>query len=220
MKKRFIKFKNSIVFLISVSLTVFSKENLVATCQENAIFDCFHEGEIELKAGYFNFSDAKMRKIYDDGGLDLQLCSSLPIWNMSPTWRLDLYAAMEYFERSGHSLNNHQNTSIWSIPVNIGIKPVYKLNGKLQYFFTVGPRYFYLHQRNHSSYVSKHSSKKGVGLFLNTGFEFLLSQRLIFTLFGEYSYAKIRFHQRSASVYTKNTQVGGYTIGGSFGYRF
>src|SRR6201998_4169062 len=56
---------------------------------------------LEVKAGYFFFSNSKIRKIYDKGGLDIQLCASYPFWNLTSRWALNAYGAVEYLQRSG-----------------------------------------------------------------------------------------------------------------------
>lgn len=175
---------------------------------------------LEVKTGYFFFSNSKMQKIYDKGGFDIQLCSSYPLWDLTCQWTLNAYGAVEYFHRSGKSLNSHQKTSLWSVPVSIGLKPIYALNECIDYYFAVGPRYFYIHQHNCSSYVYKNRSKNGIGLFVNTGFNYRLYNCVMIDVFGEYSYAKTHFHRGNASIYTRNIQIGGYTFGGGIGYSF
>ncbi len=175
---------------------------------------------IEVKTGYFFFSDSKMRKVYDSGGLDVQLCGSYPLCNPTCSWTLNAYGAVEYFQRSGKSIHGHQRTELWSVPVNIGIKPVYAINDNMQYYFAIGPRYFYIHQHNHSSFIYKNKSRNGVGFFVNTGINYLLCDHFVIDIFGEYSYAKTHFHGNKSRVYTRNIQIGGISFGGGIGYEF
>lgn len=193
---------------------------VISSTMSAAFTSCFSEPLLEIKAGYFLFSDSKMRKVYDRGGLDIQLCASYPLWNLSSGWGLNAYGAVEYFQRSGKSINGGQKTSLWSVPVNIGIRPVYAINNNMQYYFTVGPRFFSIHQHNHSSYVYKNRSKNHLGFFVNTGFNYVLRDHFIFDLFGEYSYGEIHFHRGNSRVYTRNTQIGGFTFGGGLGCEF
>jgi outer membrane protein W len=175
---------------------------------------------LEGKAGYFFFSNCTMRKIYNNGGLDVQLCASYPFWHPTDKWALNAYGSVEYFHRSGNSINGDQKTSLWAVPVNLGLKPVYAINEKVLYYFAAGPRYFHVHQHNNSSYVSKNKSKNGLGFFANTGFNYILSDHFLIDIFGEYSYGKLHFHSGKSDVYTSNTQIGGFTFGGGFGYKF
>ena len=175
---------------------------------------------IEVKTGYFFFSNSKMRNIYDRGGLDVQLGVSYPFWKPTSRWSLNAYGAVEYFERSGKSLNEHQKTSLWSIPINIGLEPAYAINANTQYYFAMGPRYFYIHQHNDSSFVSRNNSRNGIGFFVNTGFNYILMDHFVIDAFGEYSYAKTHFHSKNPLVYSRSIQIGGFTFGGGGGYRF
>lgn len=180
----------------------------------------YSESLYEAKVGYFFFTDAQMREVFDQGGLDVQLSVTYPLWETDEDWGINLYGAIEYFERSGRSIHGHEKTSLWAIPVNIGIKPTYMISSNLQYYYTLGPRYFYLHQDNRSNYVYKNKSKNGLGYFINTGVNYFLCDNLVIDFFGEYSYAKIHFHSDSSDVYTRNIQVGGFTFGGGIGYEF
>ena len=170
---------------------------------------------LEAKVGYFFFSDAKMRDVYNRGGLDLQLSGSYPIWK----W-LQIYGSVEYLERYGKSLGAHQRTSIWEVPLSLGLKPVVIINPKAHYYFTLGPRYFFVHQHNHSSYVDKNMSNHGLGGFLNTGFNFFPMTHLVVDIFGEYSYKRMHFHPSKTNVEGGTAQIGGFTFGVGVGYAF
>ncbi|CDZ81438.1 hypothetical protein BN1013_01974 [Candidatus Rubidus massiliensis] len=218
--KRLSRFKNLFFILLAFSSTRLMAQNFCEELiQESVPFRCISEPSLEVKTGYYFFSNSKMRKIYNKGGFDIQLCASYPVWNLSK-WSLDAYGAIEYFHKSGRSINGHQRTSFWSVPVNIGIKPIYAINENMQYYFAIGPRVFYIHQHNRSSYVNKNNSKSGVGFFVNTGLQFLLCDQLSIDVFGEYSYAKTHFHSGNSRIYTRNIQIGGFTFGGGLGYQF
>lgn len=161
-----------------------------------------------------------MRKVYDRGGWDVQLGASYPLWNLTSRWNIQAYGAVEYFDRSGKSINGHQKTSVWSVPVNLGIKSLYTLTAHMRYYCALGPRYFHLHQHNSSSTIYKNKSRNGLGFFLNTGFTYVLCDHLVADIFGEYSYAKMRFPEEEPHIYTRNIQIGGFTFGGGLGYKF
>lgn len=181
---------------------------------------CNSQNIIEAKAGYFFFSDDTLKKIYDQGGLDVQLCATYPLWDVDNGWTLNAYGAIEYFKRSGRSINLHEKTSIWAVPVNIGLKSTYMMTSDMQYYYSIGPRYLYINQHNDSAYVYKNKSRNGFGFFINTGLNYILCDNFVIDFFGEYSYAKIHFHSNKSHVYTRNIQVGGFTFGGGIGYEF
>lgn len=174
---------------------------------------------IEAKGGYFFFASSKMRQVYD-GGWDVQLSSSIPFWQPSDRLHLNAYGSVEFLRCSGNSTEEQYKTYVWQLPVNVGLKPVFLLSKYVQYYFAVGPRYFFIRQHNSSPYVDKNKSRNGVGLFANTGFNFILCEHLVIDLFGEYSYAKTHFHSTASNVYTQDIQVGGFTFGGGLGHSF
>jgi hypothetical protein len=170
---------------------------------------------LEIKSGYFFFSEKKMRKIYDDGGQDVQLCGSYPIWRF-----IQLYGSIEYLSRHGKSLNIHQKTRIYEVPLSLGINSIFKICEIVQWYATVGPRYFFFHQHNQSIYVDKNIHQNGFGCFVNTGFKFFPVQFAYVDYFGEYSYGKLHFSPSYVDVFGSKIQVGGFTFGGGLGICF
>lgn len=219
----FNRLKTFVVASLAISSTISAiQEPCSELAQENqeTASECFCQPLFEIKAGYFFFSDSKMRKVYDKGGADLQLCASYPLWNLADGWILNAYGAIEYFHRSGKSVNDGQRTSLWSVPINIGIMPAYAIDDNTQYYFAIGPRYFYIHQHNDSTYVYKNRSRNGLGFFANTGVNYTLCEGLAIDIFGEYSYAKTHFHKGKSQAYTRHIQIGGFTFGGGIGFEF
>lgn len=210
------KFKWLVMFLWITPLIL--EGSSMSCCGSGDV--CPAQVSVAAKAGYFFFTDSKMRKIYDKGGLDVQLCASYPLWRPSNKWNLQAYGAVEYLQRSGKSESEHQKTSLWSIPVNIGLMPVWTVCTNLEYYFAVGPRYFYLHQHNDSAHVYKNKSRNGLGFFVNTGLHYQLCNSFFLDIFGEYSFAQIRFHSGNSRVYTRKIQIGGFTFSGGLGYKF
>ena len=170
---------------------------------------------VEAKVGYFFFSDPKMRKVYNSGGIDVQLSGSFTVWE----W-LQIYGSVEYLEKHGSSLNGHQKIRIWEVPLSLGFKPVFKVSSKIDYYFAIGPRYFFVRQHNHSKFVSSHISNSGLGGFVNTGFNFFPCEHLAIDVFGEYSYKRMSFNSSTRYSYGRTTQIGGFTFGVGLGYAF
>ncbi|MGH2639613.1 MAG: hypothetical protein ACRDF4_10100, partial [Rhabdochlamydiaceae bacterium] len=170
---------------------------------------------IEIKGGYFIFLDAKMSKIYDHGGLDVQVSGSYPLYRY-----VQVYGSIEYLERYGTSLNGGDKTKIWEIPLSLGLKPVITICSMIQYYLTIGPRYFFVHAHNSSSALDRNISQNGLGGFLNTGFNFFPCRHLLIDVFGEYSYKRMQFRSSTTNVYGKTVQVGGFVFGVGLGYAF
>ena len=174
---------------------------------------------VEVKAGYFFFTDSKLNKIFHNEGEDVQLSVSLPFANFG-CWELDVYGSFEFWERTGRSLHGLQNTRFQGYPISIGFKPVLWITSHAQLYSTVGPRYVVTHVHNFSDYVDKHLVRGGFGVFANLGYLYTLSNCLTFDLFGEYSYVPVSYHTRKTNVMAHTIHVGGFTFGGGLGYRF
>jgi hypothetical protein len=177
---------------------------------------------IEAKAGYFFFSDSKMRDAYDQGGLDVQLSGSYPIYK----W-LQIYASVEYLQKQSSGLPFNQKSKIWELPVNLGLQAAAVISPQTHYFVTLGPRYVFVRVHNQSPYLHSDLSQSGIGGFVNTGFRFFPYKNLTLSVFGEYSYAKLNLTPSqgltlspSQGVYSSSTQFGGLSFGGSIGYAF
>lgn len=214
------KFKVFFLFFWVVTSSLFSMTRSSREWAQEVGSFCFSPVFFEIKLGYFFFSDPKMNRIYNRGGVDIQLCGSYPLYKVTNKWNLSAYGALEYFCRSGKSSHGHQKTSVWSVPVNIGLKVAYEMDANKQYYFVIGPRCFYIHQRSHSPYIYKSNSRRGVGLFMDIGLNYSLCDHCMIAIFGEYSCAKIHFRSSKSYIYTRNIPVGGCTFGGGFRYQF
>lgn len=174
----------------------------------------------EAKGGYFIFSDKNLRDIYKGGGAAVQVCVSTPIATSRDMYALDLYSSVGYLTRSGYSLNDHQKTTLWQIPVNLGIRPSISPFPTLQCYCTFGPSYFYVHQHNESQYVPQNPGSSGIGFFINTGMSYLFHKTLTLDVFAEYFYGKTHFHSKEPIYYSERIQTGGYIFGAGIGYAF
>ncbi len=175
---------------------------------------------LEVKGGYFMFTNEKMRKVYG-GGYDLQLSGTAPIWN----W-VQLYVSAEYLQASGHSLGFNQRTSLWQLPINVGLRGSVKLSSQILYYATLGPRYFFLHAENHSHFVESTICHHGIGGFANTGFTFRPCNpnyslgNVFIDIYAEYSYEHMHRNPSKEDVFGNSVQVGGFSFGGGVGYAF
>lgn len=176
---------------------------------------CKVRPSFEVRAGYFVFTDHKMRKVFNQGGLDLQAALSLPIYR----W-LQLYIAGERVEKKGRSTNCHRRTHFWDYTASLGLKGVACLSPGAQWYLTVGPRYFYVHVHNNSPFVDRKVNHSGVGGFAGTGFNFFPVKNFFIDVFGEYSYGRLKFHAHKNHVYGEDRMVGGFAVGGGLGFAF
>ena len=170
---------------------------------------------LEIKSGYFFFSEHIMRQVYNSGGIDVQLSYSQPIWK----W-LQIYSAVDYIQANGRSLNGHYFTKIRVIPLSLGLKPVIPLTSWLDYYLYLGPRYFFVNINNSSNYVDHSKNGNGLGGFAGTGFLFRPIEHFVIDLFGDYSYKKKSFHSSKKNVSGHSVDIGGFAFGAGLGYEF
>ncbi|MGH2611945.1 MAG: hypothetical protein ACRDFB_02720 [Rhabdochlamydiaceae bacterium] len=171
--------------------------------------------QAELKLGYFYFGDHQFRKIYHQDALDTQISASGAVWK----W-LRLYGAVNYISRDGRSIGGHHKTQILFLPVSLGLESMISISDDVKYYATLGPRYFYIHQENHSPGVHHSVNAQTLGGFVNTGIQVHFGSSFFIDFFGEYSYARVHFSTYKHNTSTHTHQVGGLTLGGGLGYRF
>jgi len=157
----------------------------------------------ELKFGYFRFGDRTMRHIYDRETFDVELVATFRLYDP-----LFLYTAAGCVPKHGRFHHNRKKTFVIIVPVSVGAQFDWKIVYDLNYYITLGPRYFFVHQ---SIDRGPTANRSGYGGFVNTGFQYYLDERVIFDFFGEYSYGR-------AHLYKHHSDVGGLTIGGGIGY--
>lgn len=175
---------------------------------------------LEIKPSYFFFSSSPMNTIYNHGGFEVQLSTSVPIGDAC-----DLYGSVGYRRASGDGLMNQlqadEPTALTVLPIDIGIKPIFNCTERCSYFFAVGPRVFYFSQNNSSQYISNMVDGGGIGFFVNTGFDILFAEKFLLGIFGEYSYENVSISPKLPNVYSNGTvQIGGFSFGISLGYAF
>lgn len=171
---------------------------------------------LEIKPSYFFFSLSPMNDIYDDGGFQVQVSTSVPVRSS-----IDFYGSIGFRKTQGRALNSGQKTSLAVIPIDIGLKPIFSFCETFYYSFAFGPRFFCFSQHNKSPYVDCKISDGGVGLFINANFNVQLADRFLIGFFGEYSYEKQAVCPCKPNVYSNgNVQIGGLAVGVSLGYAF
>lgn len=171
---------------------------------------------LEIKPSYFYFSSDPIKQIYSKGGFEIQGSASIPIGK-----HLDLYGSLGYRKANGHALNTGEKTKLMVIPIDFGLRPIFKLSDQIAYFLSFGPRFFYLHQHNYSPYVNQHIKGGNCGLFVNTGFNLLLANSFLLGIFGEYSYEKKTVKPTMLNVFSNGSiKIGGWAIGASIGCSF
>lgn len=170
---------------------------------------------LEIKPGYFFFSNHLLRKIYH-GGFEIQGSLTCPLSPM-----VALYSSLGYLKVKGRSLGAWQRTSVSQVPIDLGVRALVDLRECLTAYLTVGPRYFYFHQHNDSMFVNRNIRRNGFGFFINGGCNFIKDDCYLLGIFGEYTFEQKSFSSTMPNVYgRRDLQIGGFTFGASVGFMF
>ena len=170
---------------------------------------------LEIKPGYFFFANHTLRKIYH-GGFEIQGSVTTPLCGM-----IALYGSLGYIHVKGRSLGGHQKTINFQVPLDLGVRAIFELNDCVDSYLTVGPRYFYFHQHNDSTFVNRNIRRNGFGFFINGGCNFIQNDCFLVGIFGEYGFEQKSFRSRIPNVYgRRDLQIGGFTFGASVGFEF
>lgn len=170
---------------------------------------------LEIKPGYFFFANHILRKIYH-GGFEIQGSVTSPI-NGTIAW----YSSIGYIHAKGKSLGDNQKTSISQVPLDLGFRAIADVSESAKAYLSAGPRFFYFHQRNDSTFVPAHVRKNGFGLFVNGGYNYISCNGFLFGIFGEYAFEQKSFTSTIPNVQGRSDlQIGGFTFGASVGFEF
>lgn len=170
---------------------------------------------LEVKPGYFFFSNHTLRKIYH-GGFEIQGSGTFSLYGP-----IALYASLGYLRAKGKSLHVHEKTSIVQVPLDLGARAIADFNECLKGYMSIGPRFFYFHQRNDSIYVDRNIRRTGFGFFVNAGLNVINHDCFLVGLFGEYAFQQKSFRSNMPNVYgRRDLQIGGFTFGASVGIVF
>lgn len=181
------------------------------------------QGQIEFKGGYFIFQNSKLKRIYNSGAWDIQLSGSYPLsrcFDQCSLWkRFDLYGSVEYLHADGKSLTEHERTTFRAYPISLGLKAYLPLRCGLRFYSTLGPRYVFVNQKNHSDIVPN-AKGSNIGGFINVGVTYSSCNKIFLDAFTEYSYVKVHFKPHHGNVVGRTIQVGGFCFGLGAGYYF
>lgn len=180
-----------------------------------ALYGQIESGWLEIKPGYFFFANHTLRKIYH-GGFEIQGSATYPLCGMI-AW----YSSIGYIHAKGKSLGDNQKTSISQVPLDLGFRAIVDLSECTKAYLTAGPRFFYFHQRNDSTFVPENIRTNGFGFFINSGCNYISCNGWLFGIFGEYAFQQKSFTSTVPNVQGRSDlQIGGFTFGASVGFEF
>ena len=176
----------------------------------------------EVKIGGFHPWSDVLRDIYGDTWGNYQLELNYRLWRGFYGW-----GSIQYTEKHGRSLSDHQPTKITLVPGTLGLKffassfrYLPRWCETVDVYIGGGARYFSLRVHNDSDFVSRWVIRSGWGGAGTVGVLMRLSKRFAFDAFSDFSIKRMDFSQSSAVVLRHNIDVGGMTLGIGFGGYF
>ena len=166
---------------------------------------------LEGKISYYYPTDHTTREIMGGGAL-YGLEASFQAYRWLYPW-----ISLSIFPKKGHSIDEHNKTDIYFIPVGIGLKAIATWSGTYRPYAGIGILPTYLHTHDHSTVVySRH--KWGIGGLFKAGCLIELNS-IFLDLFADYTLLSIDFSNTDRTIGRKAV-LDGFSAGGSIGYRF
>ncbi len=175
-----------------------------------------HEIMIEAKTAYFYPTSSRFRDIYGPAGI-YGLEASFQASN-------NLYAWLNgnYFYKKGHSLGSHNSTSLFFVPIGLGLK--FLLNHKYcDFYLSAGMVTTYIHIRNNSPFVVSENNKWTVGANAGLGLIINFGKSIFLDLFANYLFLKTHFshsEDNDENLIFHKADLSGTSVGAGLGYRF
>ncbi len=201
--------------LLCISALLFSQ----AVFAEEEEMDCcspFRKISIEGDIGYFYPFSKTLREIVG-GGADYRLSVSY-----KRDEHLGIFLSGDCFTKEGRSTGSHSKTSLWILPVTLGLR-FYRTYWfscyEFSYYLAMGPRYYFAHATNDFPAVDHHNFASCIGAMGGIGF-FLSYEHFSLNAFTDVSYANGHSHTSITNVSAPNMQLGSLIAGGGIAYAF
>ena len=181
---------------------------------------------LEARASYFYPTAKEFRNIYHNAGVDYQLTGSFPVYYGNDVWLqgLDVWAAVDYFHKTGHTTGLHDKTSIRIVPITLGLKYFFPALGTkipVNFYIASGMKYFFVHTHNDSSFLKKNVNKSGMGGVFEAGFTTTFVKHLVLDVFAAYSLKTLSAPSISKPVVeTTSFNISNLNVGLGLGYKF
>lgn len=176
------------------------------------LFPLFLSGDFfsaELRVGDFCPTSKKIRRIYNDHHLDLEVEASLKYCQNSALW-----ANVNYVRQNGHSIGLKNETTLKLYPVSVGYKTFYGLGSSFLAYFGLGVSYTQVKIRDRpSEQIKGKIEKKAWGTVAKGGAIYYICSNIFADLFCDYYYTEVELNDH------KNN-IGGIRAGLGLGVNF
>jgi hypothetical protein len=161
----------------------------------------------EARVAYYHPSSKKVRRIYGDGWADYQLEVSKGFSGFGflsgASWLTGIdcrvWVGVNGFSRRGDSIGFHDRTTLQLIPVNFGVKIAYPIFCNAKIFVGGAACYSFLHIRDHSEFVHKHTNRQEWGGLVQSGINYTVYDWIIVSAFFDYFFQRFHFHNTHRS---------------------
>jgi len=136
---------------------------------------------VEAKGAYFYPTNSKFRHIYGNGVGLFGVEVTPEIWQ-----RWYGFASVDWAATSGTSIGLGTYTSVTLLPIAAGVKYIYDINERWDWYVGLGGQGTWIQTRDHSSFVHHTISKWSWGGIIKTGFLINTDSKWFFDIFGSY----------------------------------
>ena len=191
-----------------------------ATCRDDFFSNtsCCTGFSLDAKYAAFFPLDSRVRKIYG---------SSLPMFtleaNMKTSRCLEVWLDTSYVFGNGHSCSCDKNkTHLNFVPISLGVKYIYSLCDRTDFYIGAGPCYSFFNTKDHSEFVHENTSKNNWGAIVKSGFIYHYNECMFLEGFFNYMYQKFSFGKRSDDpfVYRHDANLSSLQLGVALGWNF
>jgi hypothetical protein len=174
----------------------------------------------EGRVNYFRPASNLLRQIYGDAWVGGELEANAFLGRCTPCLdRFALFAGVGYTSARGRSIGEGDPTSIWIVPVTLGLKYAHPFTCNASAYLGAGPRYFIAHTEDDSPFVQPTITERGVGGVVEAGFLYRFCGTLTLDLFGAYSFKEL-CHRAEPPLTGNCVEVGGLSLGAGLGICF
>jgi len=174
--------------------------------------------KLQFRTGYLNLKDNRARKIYNNGGIEVEVEAATQI-----LCGLDLWGNVNYFWKNGHSIGLKEPTHLDLYNLSLGLKRIFSLSPPDCFFFYLGlgATMGFLRVKDHSDFVEKHRDKTIFGGVAKSGFLYFFNCSFFLDLFTDYYYQPSHFKgDRSRNIIGNDPDLGGFRFGLGLGGMF
>lgn len=170
---------------------------------------------IEARDSYFYPTNSTVREIYGGNGL-YNLEFDAKIWH-----QLFLWSAIGIFQGSGTTLGSGDHTKLTFVPINIGLKAIFRPIDIVRPYLGLGPQLTYTQVKTHSNFLIQSNNSWDFGGIFKVGVLVNPTGSCLLDFFIDYQVQPVKFSQSSnPAVVIDNTNLGGFSFGGAIGFEF